>query len=354
MARTSYLLITCALAAMGCAQAQAFSVLHTFQYFPHGASPYAPLYRDSSGNLYGTTNGGGPYNAGVVFKLDSAGSLTVMHTFTGGADGGNPCAGLAADSAGDLYGTAYQGGAAGAGANKAGAGVVYKIDSSGQFSVLYTFTGGADGSGPSAAVIPDSSGNVYGTTYYGGSSGYGVVFKISPAGLESVLYSFKGSPDGAYPLAGVTADDSGNLYGTTYGGGSGPPLGVVYKLTASGQETVLFNFADGDTGNYPMTGVILDASGNIYGSAYTVIYESERSGQVYGAPPVCSGDCPDHRAGARCFRQFLRHVGWEPGRAVPQRRGVQVGPWRRDQLAVPIPGRDYAACRGWPPALTIP
>jgi len=280
--KTNCSLIACALAVMGCAQAQTFSVLHTFQYFPHGASPYAPVRRDpNTGDIYGTTNGGGSYNAGVVFKLDSAGTQTVMHTFTGGADGGNPCAGLSADSAGNLYGTTYQGGAAGAGVNKLGAGVVYKIDTSGQFSVLYTFTGGADGSGPAASVLLDSSGNVYGTTYYGGASGYGVVFKIGSAGQESVLYSFKGSPDGANPLAGVTADDAGNLYGTTYGGGSGPAgaVGVVYKLTASGQESVLFSFADEDTGNYPMTGVILDSSGNIYGSADYVVYELSAAGQ---------------------------------------------------------------------------
>ncbi len=90
----------------GAAPAQTFSVLHSFQYFPHGATPYAPLYLDSSGNLYGTTNGGGQYNAGVVFKLEPSGSQTVLYTFSGGTDGGNPTAGVAMDSAGNLYGTA--------------------------------------------------------------------------------------------------------------------------------------------------------------------------------------------------------------------------------------------------------
>lgn len=103
-------LVACALAIAGVAQAQTYSVLHTFQYFPNGASPYAPLYRDASGNLYGTASGGGPYNAGVVFKLDTAGNHMVLHTFTGGTDGGTPGAGVAMDSAGNLYGTTYQGG----------------------------------------------------------------------------------------------------------------------------------------------------------------------------------------------------------------------------------------------------
>src|SRR5580700_8165554 len=175
MAKVSRFILVCAIAAS--AQAQTFSALHTFQYFPHGASPYAPVRRDpNTGDIYGTTNGGGPYNGGVVFKLDSAGGLTVLHTFTGGADGGNPCAGLVADSAGNLYGTTYQGGIAGAGVNELGAGVVFKIGTSGLFTVLYSFTGGADGSGPVAGVILDSARNLYGTTYYGGSSGKGVVY----------------------------------------------------------------------------------------------------------------------------------------------------------------------------------
>jgi uncharacterized repeat protein (TIGR03803 family) len=165
--------LACAAAIASGARAQTFSVLHTFQYFPHGASPYAPLLSDANGNLYGTANGGGENNAGVVFKIDTDGKLTVLHTFTGGADGGNPCAGVVADSAGNLYGTTYQGGVAGAGVYHSGAGVVYKIDTSGKFTVLYTFTGATDGSDPIAGVTLDSAGNLYGTTYYGGTEGDG-------------------------------------------------------------------------------------------------------------------------------------------------------------------------------------
>jgi len=286
-------LIAWALAFTGGAQAQTYSVLHSFQYFPHGASPYAPLYRGAGGGLYGTANGGGPYNTGVVFSLDTAGSQTVLHTFTGGTDGGNPCGGLVADSAGNLYGTTYQGGIAGAGVNQRGAGVVYKIETSGQYTVLYRFTGGADGSGPIAGVILDSAGNLYGTTYNGGVQGNGVVFKLSAPGQESVLHSFAGSPDGANPYAGVTADAAGNFYGTTFNGGI-HTLGVVYKLAPSGQEAVLYSFDGSTKGFTPFVGVVLDAAGSIYGAAGSVAYKLNPAGSFtelayFGANTRLSG-----------------------------------------------------------------
>jgi uncharacterized repeat protein (TIGR03803 family) len=280
VAQTSRLLffLACAGAIASAARAQTFSVLHTFQYFPHGASPYAPLYRNSSGDLYGTTNGGGQYNAGVVFKLDSAGNQTVLHTFTGGTDGGNPCAGVVMDPVGNLYGTAYQGGIAGAGVNKRGAGVVYKIDTGGQYSVLYSFTGGADGSGPFAGVILDSAGNLYGTTYNGGVNNlYGVVYKLSPSGQETVLYSFKGAPDGANPYAGVVMDAAGYLYGTTYGGG-GHSAGAVYKVTQLGKEAVLYSFGSDGTGPPDGGGVILDPAGNLYGAGGVIVFKLDPAG----------------------------------------------------------------------------
>jgi uncharacterized repeat protein (TIGR03803 family) len=119
------------------------------------------VIRDSAGNLYGTTNGGGTY-AGVVYRLDPTGSETVLYTFTGGADESFP-AGVIRDSAGNLYGTTQQGGTG-------YAGVVYKLDTAGDETVLYSFTGGADGGNPNASVIRDSAGNLYGTTSYGGKS----------------------------------------------------------------------------------------------------------------------------------------------------------------------------------------
>ena len=180
------------------------------------------MIRDSAGNLYGTTEAGGTANAGVVFKVDTAGQETVLYSFTGGADGGSPYAGVIRDSAGNLYGTTWDGGTA-------NAGVVYKVDTAGQETVLYSFTGGADGGSPFAGVIRDSAGNLYGTTWLRrlGELGRGV--QVNTAGQETVLYSFTGGADGSRPLAGVIRDSAGNLYGTTSEGGK-KYGGVVFKL----------------------------------------------------------------------------------------------------------------------------
>src|ERR1039457_3038603 len=238
------------------------TVLYTFTGGADGSEPVAGVIRDSAGNLYGTTQRGGATGgfavSGVVYKLDPAGNETVLYTFTGGADGSGPWAGVIRDSAGSLYGTTQRGGTA-------GFGVVYKLDPSGNETVLYTFTGGADGSGPIAGVIRDSAGNLYGTTYGGGTASRGVVYKLDPAGHQAVLYTFTGGADGGYPWAGVIRDSAGNLYGTTNGGGTAS-RGVVYKLDPAGHQTVLYTFTGGADGGYPWAGVIRDSAGNLYGT----------------------------------------------------------------------------------------
>src|ERR1039457_6417121 len=238
------------------------TVLYTFTGGADGSEPVAGVIRDSAGNLYGTTQRGGATGgfavSGVVYKLDPAGNETVLYTFAGGADGSGPWAGVIRDSAGNLYGTTQRGGTA-------GFGVVYKLDPSGNETVLYTFTGGADGSGPIAGVIRDSAGNLYGTTYGGGTASRGVVYKLDPAGHQAVLYTFTGGADGGYPWAGVIRDSAGNLYGTTNGGGTAS-RGVVYKLDPAGHQTVLYTFTGGADGGYPWAGVIRDSAGNLYGT----------------------------------------------------------------------------------------
>ena len=246
------------------------TVLHSFA--PNGgdgAIPYAGLVMDTAGNLYGTTESGGSSGNGTVFKVDPSGSETVLYSFTdSGGDGALPFGGVVIDKAGNLYGTTEIGGSS-------GDGTVFKVDPSGGETVLYSFanSGGAnsggDGANPVAGLVMDTAGNLYGTTEFGGSSDSGTVFKVDPSGSETVLYSFTNSGgDGAYPFAGLLMDTAGNLYGTTTQGGSSNN-GTVFKVDSSGSETVLYSFTNsGGDGQSPEAGLIMDAAGNLYGTAH--------------------------------------------------------------------------------------
>jgi len=263
----------CALAVIGTPPAQAqtdntasYKPLYSFTGGADGGSPAAGVILDPAGNLYGTTAFGGASDQGVVFKLDTTGTETVLYSFTGGTDGGKPQAGLIRDSAGNIYGTTTFGGIA---SGYSGYGVVFKLDTTGTETVLHSFTGGADGSGP-GGVIRDSAGNLYGTTGGGGIAnclfgGCGVVYKLDTTGTETVLYSFTGGSDGSGP-GDVILDSAGNLYGITDGGGASN-LGVVFKLDTTGAETVLHSFTGGADGSGADGGVlILDSAGNLYGT----------------------------------------------------------------------------------------
>jgi uncharacterized repeat protein (TIGR03803 family) len=236
------------------------SVLHSFTGGSDGGSPFAGVVRDSAGNLYGTTYDGGTAGWGVVFKVDAAGHETVLYNFTGGATGALPTAGVVRDAAGTIFGTASA-----EGANSGG--VAYTLDAAGNYTVLCAFADGPGGYLPNA-VIRDSSGNLYGTATGGGNYGDGVVFELDATGTETVLYTFTGATDGSQPSAGVTRDSSGNLYGTTpYGGLDGAAgHGVVYKLDATGTETALYSFTGGADGSGPLAGVIRDDAGNLFGT----------------------------------------------------------------------------------------
>lgn len=234
-------------------------VLHNFTGGADGGDAYGGVILDEKGNVYGTASEGGGANDGVVFKIDAAGHETVLYSFTGGADGGEPLGRLIRDAAGNLYGTTNGGGTS-------GAGVVFKVDPSGHETVLYTFSGGNDGGYPLGGLVRDEAGNLYGATDGGGASGAGVVFKIDPSGRETLLHTFTGGADGAYPgWVTLARDSAGNLYGTANGGGV-DNAGVVYKIDPSGHETVLHNFSGGNDGAYPYASVILGPDGQLYGT----------------------------------------------------------------------------------------
>jgi len=240
------------------------SVLYSFTGGADGGKPLGGLVEDSAGNLYGVASTGGASNQGVVYELDASGNQTVLHAFTGGLDGGAPLAGLIEDSSGNLYGTASTGGVS-------NAGVVFKMTTQGTETVLHSFAG-PDGSGPAARLLMDSAGNLYGTTASGGASNAGAVFEINAAGNETVLYSFTGRADGKSPEAGLVEDSAGNLYGTTNLGGIEPystssGYGVVFKVGPSGTETVLYSFKGTTDGANPVSDLIMDQEGNLYGTA---------------------------------------------------------------------------------------
>ena len=237
------------------------TVLHSFAG-PEGASPSGPLTRDAQGNFYGVADGGS-LGFGAVYKMDPSGNVTVIHNFLDFPnDGAGPVGGVLFDAQGNLYGVTLQGGTY-------KNGTIYKIDSSGNETVLYNFTGASDGSQPSS-LIRDAKGNLYGTAGIGGAGcdhlGCGVVFKLSTAGKQSVLFTFKGYPSGGADPVALFRDSSGNLCGTTFGGGtlSSGGYGTIFALSPSGQLKELFNLTPA-LGALPGGRLISDQAGKLYG-----------------------------------------------------------------------------------------
>jgi uncharacterized repeat protein (TIGR03803 family) len=259
-------------------QAQTFTVIYAFQGGPNdGSEPAAPPVRDAQGNLYGTTGAGGTKDWGTVYKIAASGTETLLHSFTGGADGVTPTTGLVRDAQGNLYGMTYTGGSTNC-FDGGGCGAVYELSPSQNGwteTILYAFHGGKDGALPGDGTLAlDTDGNLYGTTLYGGGSpwpnGGGVVFKLTKTSKgweEQTLYAFSPDSDGTSPspYGGVILDSAGNIYGTTYYGGS-YGLGSVFKIDPSGAETVLYNFTGGADGADPMGALVLDGAGNLYGA----------------------------------------------------------------------------------------
>jgi len=247
-----------------------------------GAYPRAVLVVDPAGNLFGTTYVGGAYNSGAVFELirKSDGDWTekILYSFGGGADGAFPAAGMILDPAGNLYGTTYAGGSNAEGtvfqlAPKAGGSWTEKV--------LHSFGNGKDGEHPYSGLVLGAAGNLYGTTYVGGANNMGIVFQLTPKArgkwAEHVVHSFSGK-DGAYSYAGLITDAAGDLYGTTHSGGA-DGFGTVFELTpkAGGgwTEHVLHSF-NGTDGEEATAGLIFDHSGNLYGATAITIFELMR------------------------------------------------------------------------------
>jgi uncharacterized repeat protein (TIGR03803 family) len=380
------------------AQAQTFTLLHTFAGAPDGASPEGTLVRDAAGNFYGTTSAGGNScgyqgrsTCGTVFKIDTTGAETVLYRFTGGTDGSNPRGGLVLDAAGNLYGTT-------SGAATLKPGTIFKLDTAGTLTVLHslgsnaglvmdtagnlygsttegifkldpsgTFTVLDSTAGSEATLTLDAAGNLYGTTEFGGiageacgNGGCGSVFKLDTTGSYTVLYSFTGDGnDGFNPVGGVVLDGAGNLWGTTSGGGapncgSGgkPPVGcgTVFKVSPAGGEVSGFSLNGPD---FPQAGLVLDAAGIFYGTSKFAgstegagtVFEIGQDGiqnLLHTITSLADGLNPDfffegidfwecHSDGQRCqLLQQLRHLG--DRRDVVHVDGYAAGRWQLRRL----------------------
>jgi uncharacterized repeat protein (TIGR03803 family) len=331
------------------ATATTTDVIFSFQE-QEGEYADTDLETDLAGNIYGTTVLGGEHGSGTVFQLSptpNGWDHRVLYSFTGGADGGEPYKGVSIDRRGNLYGTAVTGGS---GACEGGCGVVYKLTKSAgtwNQTVIHAFTGGDDGSGPGARVTVDRSGNVYGMAPTGGTNGVGTIYKIHPhrgswefqvihtftggadgatgsagrmllgrSGLYGAattgglygsgvvfeltptavgewnfraLYSFHGQPDGSFPYGALLRAPSGKIYGTTYYGGENG-IGSVYELSprlvGEWDGRVIYSFQTENDGNSPISNLVRDAAGNLYG---TTSEGGLGSGIIFKLSPIGGG-----------------------------------------------------------------
>lgn len=265
-------------------------VIHAFTGGDDGSGPGSRVTVDHAGNIYGMAPTGGAFGLGTIYQIrpPSTGAVTfkVIHAFTGGADGSSGSAGRMIFHDGRLYGAATTGG-------NQGSGVVFELTpkplGGWTFRTIYTFQGQPDGSFPYGALLFDASGNIYGTTYYGGANGIGTVYKLTPQAVgewtEEVIYSFQQGSDGNSPISNLVSDKAGNLYGTTSEGGLGS--GVIFKLTPGGggawTETVVHAFAGPPDGGFSYNGMVVDDFGNFYGA--TVHGGEDDDGCVYQFTP---------------------------------------------------------------------
>ena len=240
---------------------------------PDGADPSAGLLQAFDRNLYGTTFSGGAYGNGTVFKLTKAGTLTTLASFDG-TNGSNPDFGsLIQGNDGAFYGTTVAGGANTACGQTNGCGTIFRVTPLGRLTSLYSFctqVNCADGASPYGGLVQGTDGNFYGTTTAGGAFGYGTVFKLTTSGKLTTLHSFDYG-DGAYPQAALILGTDGNFYGTTPNGGASGVAGTLFSITPAGQLTTLYSFcskANCADGNGPFSGLIQATNGKFYGATF--------------------------------------------------------------------------------------
>jgi uncharacterized repeat protein (TIGR03803 family) len=238
------------------AQEEWVEVVHEFDRGPEGSGPMAAPVRGPDGSFYGTTAGGGATGLGTIYKLDSTGVLTTIHSFQG-SDGARPSTSLTPDSDGSFYGTTEEGGAA----NR---GTIFKLDSEGVLTAVHSFQGG-NGARPGASLTRSEDGSFYGTTASGGAcDNCGTVFKLDPNGVFTTIHSFQGS-DGAQPVASLTPGEGGSFYGTTARGGASDDCGTIFKLDSSGELATIHSFR-GIDGCVPRASLTPGSGGSFYGT----------------------------------------------------------------------------------------
>ena len=246
------------------------TVLHSFTGGDDGASPPSSVIQAADGRFYGTTPAGGASGFGTVFRIDTAGTLTTLHAFSGGDDGASPYAGLFEGHDGSFYGTTSHAGAS-------GGGTVFRIDPGGTLTTLHSFAGAGEPDNFAAGVIQGADGSLYGTTPGGGAVGRGTIFRLDMTGTLTTLHSFIGGAEGYYPRAALMQAVDGNFYGTTlFGGPSGH--GTVFMMDATGTVTTIHGFGNADSGFFPNSALIQGPDGSLYGTTREGNYEGPSFG----------------------------------------------------------------------------
>ncbi len=267
----------------------------TTLYTLDNAEGYAPygIVRHTNGNYYGIAASGGTYGDGTIFRVTPNGTLTILHNFDG-TDGLYPQGALVEGTDGNLYGTTFDGGTTGCGGR--GCGTIFKITTGGTLTTLYIFTDGSDGARPTAGLVQGADGNFYGTASEGGSGG--TVFKITPSGQETTLHEFNGT-DGSEPIAALVQGTDGNFYGSTYGSRT-YYNGTIFQITPSGTFTTVHAF-DGTDGSQPWAALIQATDGSFYGT--TAAGGSYHEGTVFSLSMGLGPFVETNPAGARVGRK---------------------------------------------------